>query len=76
MNIKATVLTLILTAAAYISSSAAADTLVAGSNEPKSGKLLRFLSDKVSFSGYAKAGYQYDPNDMAQEGAVNKVKRT
>lgn len=76
MNIKATVLTIILTAAAYISSSAAADTLVAGSNEPKSGKLLRFLSEKVSVSGYAQAGYQYDTYDMAHEGAFNKFNLT
>ena len=72
MHLKATILTLILTAAACISSSAATDTLSTVTDDRKDSKLIRFLSEKVSVSGYAQAGYQYDTYDMAHEGAFNK----
>ena len=72
MHLKATILTLILTAAACISSSAATDTLSTVTDDRKDSKLVRFLSEKVSVSGYAQAGYQYDTYDMAHEGAFNK----
>ena len=72
MNLKATAITIILTAAAYISSSAATDTLSTVRDDRKDSKLVRFLSEKVSVSGYAQAGYQYDTYDMAHEGAFNK----
>ena len=71
MNIKATVFTIILTAAACISSSAA-DTLTTGTKDTKENKVLRFLSEKVSVSGYAQTGYQYDTYDMAHGGAFNR----
>ena len=57
MHLKATILTLILTAAACISSSAATDTLSTVTDDRKDSKLIRFLSEKVSVSGYAQAGY-------------------
>ena len=72
MHLKATILTLILTAAACISSSAATDTLSTVTDDRKDSKLVRFLSEKVSVSGYAQAGYQYDTYDMAHDGAFNK----
>ena len=72
MHLKATILTLILTAAACISSSAATDTLSTVTDDRKDSKLARFLSEKVSVSGYAQAGYQYDTYDMAHDGAFNK----
>ena len=72
MHLKATILTLILTAAACISSSAATDTLSTVTDDRKDSKLARFLSEKVSVSGYAQAGYQYDTYDMAHKGAFNK----
>ena len=72
MNLKSTVFTIILIAAAYISSSAATDTLSTVRDDRKDSKLVRFLSEKVSVSGYAQAGYQYDTYDMAHEGAFNK----
>ena len=72
MNLKSTVFTIILIAAAYISSSAATDTLSTVRDDRKDSKLIRFLSEKVSVSGYAQAGYQYDTYDMAHEGAFNK----
>ena len=56
MNLKSTVFTIILIAAAYISSSAATDTL-STVDDRKDSKLIRFLSEKVSVSGYAQAGY-------------------
>ena len=73
MNLKATAITIILTAAACISSAAATDSLSSGTQKgSKGGKLARFLSEKVSVSGYAQAGYQYDTYDMAHDGAFNK----
>ncbi|HIZ86295.1 MAG TPA: porin [Candidatus Coprenecus stercoravium] len=72
MNIKATVISIILTAAACTSASAAADSLSTGSKESKGGKLMNFLSEKVSVSGYAQAGYQYGTYDMEHDGAFNK----
>ena len=73
MHLKATILTLILTAAAAcISSSAATDTLSTVTDDRKDSKLIRFLSEKVSVSGYAQAGYLYDTYDMAHDGAFNK----
>ena len=72
MHLKATILTLILTAAACISSSAATDTLSTVTDDRKDSKLVRFLSEKVSVSGYAQVGYQYDTYDMAHDGAFNK----
>ena len=71
MHLKATILTLILTAAC-ISSSAATDTLSTVTDDRKDSKLARFLSEKVNVSGYAQAGYQYDTYDMAHDGAFNK----
>ena len=73
MNLKATAITIILTAAACISPAAATDSLSSGTQkDSKGGKLARFLSEKVSVSGYAQAGYQYDTYDMAHNGAFNK----
>ena len=72
MHLKATILTLILTAAACISSSAATDTLnTVTTDDRKDSKFVRFLSEKVSVSGYAQVGYQYDTYDMAHDGAFN-----
>ena len=48
MNLKSTVFTIILIAAAYISSSAATDTLSTVRDDRKDSKLVRFLSEKVS----------------------------
>lgn len=73
MHLKATVISLILTAAACLSSSAATDTLgTYNANGSKYSGILRFLSENVSVSGYAQIGYQYDTYDMAHDGAFNK----
>ena len=73
MHLKATILTLILTAAACISSSAATDTLSTVTDDRKDSKLVRFLSEKISVSGYAQAGYLYDSYDMEHSGPFNKL---
>ena len=72
MNLKSIVFTIILTTAACISSSAATDSLSTVTDNRKDSKLVRFLSEKVSVSGYAQAGYQYDTYDMTHDGAFNK----
>ena len=56
MHLKATILTLILTAAACISSSAATDTLSTVTDDRQHSKLVRFLSGKASVSGYDPPG--------------------
>ena len=72
MHIKAHVITIILTAAACFNLSAAVDTLSTDKKDSKDSKFLRFISEKVTVSGYAQAGYQYDTYDMTHDGAFNK----
>ncbi len=72
MNFKATFTTLLMTAAACISSWATPDTLNTGSNDSRNSRLLNFLTEKVMVSGYAQAGYQYDTYDIAQKGPFNR----
>ena len=72
MHIKALVITIILTAAACFNLSAAVDTLSTDKKDSEDSKFLRFISEKVTVSGYAQAGFQYDSYDIAQDKAFNK----
>ena len=72
MHIKALVITIILTAAACFNLSAAVDTLSTDKKDSRDSKFLRFISEKVTVSGYAQAGFQYDSYDIAQDKAFNK----
>lgn len=72
MHLKSTVITIILIAIANISLSAATDTLNANTDGTKGGKLLEFLSERVTVTGYAQVGYHYDTYDIAHNGAFNR----
>lgn len=73
MHPKATIIAILLSAAACISSSAATDTLNARVNDTaRYDKLKDFLSERITVSGYAQAGYQYDTYDIAHGGPFNR----
>lgn len=72
MNLKRTLLSVIISIASFSAAFASSDSVSAGSGTGKDGKFMKFLQERVNVGGYAQVGYQYDSYSMQKEGAMNR----
>lgn len=72
MNLKTTLMSLILGIGSLSWAYAAPHTVSDSSSAEKNGKFLNFLKERVIVGGYAQFGYQYDTYSLQKNGPLNR----